>query len=96
MIEYCQQQNLKLVVVTHYCPSYKLLHPSKSEDKYASLYVSHLDYLLNKNDIHTYICGHTHYNFDFKTNGGTRLVSNQLGKPRDGITDYLKNFVVTV
>ena len=97
MIKYCKARKLKLVVVTHYCPTYKVLDNIKTKkDKFISLYVSNLEYLLNSNYIHTWICGHIHHNFDFKSENGTRIVGNQLGKPRDKITDFLKDFVVQI
>jgi hypothetical protein len=96
MINYCNKNNLKLVVVTHHCPTYKVIESSdyKNKDKYISLYVSKLDFLLEKEKIDTWICGHVHYNFDFISEGGTRVVGNQRGKPRDNITDYNKEFVL--
>jgi predicted phosphodiesterase len=97
MIKYCKNNKLKLVVVTHHCPSYSvLLNSHKSNDKYVSLYVSKLDHLLNSSNVHTWVAGHTHKNFDFITDGGTRLVSNQRGKPKDNVLDFSKSFVVKI
>ena len=94
MIEHCNKNNLKLVVITHYCPSYKAL--GQSYKRFPSLYVSNLDYLLSVNKVHTWICGHIHKNFNFITEGGTRLVGNQKGKPKDKINDYKKDFVIEI
>jgi len=96
MVDYCSENKLKLVVVTHHCPSYSVLNDTKTKDKYVSLYASELDNLLDKTKIHTWICGHIHYNFDTITQDGTRLVGNQLGKPKDKITDYKKDFVIEI
>ena len=97
MIDHCDKNNYKLVVVTHYCPSYTITNNCKKRDKYISLYTSNLDYLLDTSKIHTWICGHIHMNFDYKHNQiGTRIVGNQKGKAKDKITDYLKNFVVQI
>lgn len=97
MIDHCDKNNYKLVVVTHYCPSYTVTNNCKKKDKYISLYTSNLDYLLDTNKIHTWICGHIHTNFDYKHNEVcTRIVGNQKGKPKDKITDYLKNFVIQI
>jgi predicted phosphodiesterase len=97
MIDHCDKNNYKLVVVTHYCPSYTATQNCKKRDRYISLYTSDLDYLLDTNKIDTWICGHIHSNFDYKHNqDGTRVVSNQRGKPKDKITDYLKNFVIKI
>jgi predicted phosphodiesterase len=95
MVSYCQDNNLKLIVVTHHCPSYACLNGYKKTDKYVSLYASEID-ILKKDMVDTWICGHTHYNFDFVTPGGTRLVSNQKGKPKDNITDFYKDFVIEI
>ena len=99
MIKYCksQKKKYKLLVVTHHAPTYSLIKNTKKDrDKYKSLYVSNLDYLLDKNRVHTWVCGHLHINFDRKSINGTRLVGNQQGKPRDNIRDYRKNMVITV
>jgi UDP-2,3-diacylglucosamine pyrophosphatase LpxH len=109
MVEYCQKNELKLIVITHHCPSFDIMdntHKALSEeikeenikknDRFVSLYFTNLNHLLNKNKVHTWICGHIHQNFDYVTIGGTRLVGNQYGKPKDNVTDYSKEFVVRV
>ena len=95
MIEFCQTNKKKLIVVSHHCPTYSLISSwTKRKDKYISLYASNLDHLLTKNKVHTWISGHIHINFDLITKGGTRLIGNQRGKPRDKITDYKKNLAI--
>ena len=96
MISYCQDNNLKLVVITHYCPTYKVLNGCNKRDKYTSLYASDLDHLLCSSKVHTWICGHIHKNFNFITNNGTRVIGNQFGKPKDNIQDYSKDCVVNI
>jgi len=96
MIDYSKHNNLKLLVVTHYCPTYKVLDNFKKKDKLSSLYVTNLDELLTSDQVHTWICGHIHQNFDFITEGGTRVVGNQKGKPKDKITDYSKTFTIQI
>lgn len=97
MIKYCKENKLKLIVVTHHCPTYSLITSKKKlKDKYISLYASNLDYLLTKEYVHTWICGHIHINFDKKTCRGTRLIGNQIGKPKDNIKDYNKKLVIEV
>lgn len=93
MIESCKKKDLKLVVVTHHCPTSKVLNANTKKDKFRSLYVSDLDYLLSKENVHTWICGHIHQNFDFEIHG-TRIVGNQKGKPKDRIHDFSKSFVL--
>jgi predicted phosphohydrolase len=96
MINYCKNNSLKLLVVTHYCPTHRVLEGSRKRDKFSSLYTTDLDYLLNKENVHTWVCGHIHKNFDFITEGGTRVVGNQKGKEKDKIEDYEKNFVIKI
>lgn len=88
-----QQKKKKMVVVTHHCPTERVLSPNTKKDKFKSLYVSDLEYLINKESVHTWICGHIHQNFDFNLNG-TRIVGNQKGKPKDKINDFSKEFLV--
>jgi predicted phosphohydrolase len=103
LIKYSQKKKLKLLVITHHCPTYSVIINSngiignkKNKDKYISLYASHLDYLLDSKYIHTWIAGHIHINFDLITKNGTHLVGNQYGKPKDNITDYKKNFTFCI
>ncbi len=96
MIDYCNNNKLKLVVVTHYCPTYEIVDQIRIKDKFISLYVSELDELLDKQKVNTWFCGHIHRNFNITTEGGTRVIGNQRGKPKDKITDYKKDFVVQI
>lgn len=96
MIEYCHKNDLKLVVMTHYCPTYEIINEYKKKDKFISLYVSELDHLLDKQKISVWCCGHIHRNFDIISKGGTRVVGNQRGKPRDKIRDFKKDCVIQI
>jgi predicted phosphodiesterase len=95
MVEYCQKKKLKMLMVTHHCPTFSVGR-KRNVDKYKSLYYSNLDYLLDNKKIHTWVCGHVHINFDAKMRNGTRLVSNQRGKAKDNITDYVLDKVIDV
>jgi predicted phosphohydrolase len=93
MISYCQKHRYKLVMVTHYPPTFQVLSESKSKKKkFLSLYANKLDNLLYKHKVDTWICGHTHSNFNFFSENGTNILSNQLGKPKDHIQNFSKNF----
>jgi len=94
MIDYCNTNKLKLIVVTHYCPTYKIVDQNRKKDKYISLYVTELDNLLYKQKVNTWFCGHIHRNFNIITEGGTKVIGNQKGKPKDKIIDYKKDFIV--
>ena len=96
MVEYCNKNNLKLVVITHHCPTFEIVDVHKMKDKYISLYVSDLDHLLDDQKIKVWCCGHIHRNFDIITKGNTRVVGNQKGKPRDKIMDFKKDCVIQI
>jgi Icc-related predicted phosphoesterase len=95
MIKYCKARKLIPVVVTHHPPTYAVMNP-KVRERFRFLYGSELDHLLHIEKVHTWICGHVHNNFDYITDGGTRLVSNQKGKPKDKVKDFLNNKVISV
>lgn len=94
MIDYCSENKLKLVCVTHHVPTFQATGDRFKNDRYNSLKSSNLDYLLHKDKVDTWICGHVHYNFDFETENGCRVVGNQHGKPKDNIQDFRKDFVI--
>ena len=98
IIKYCKDNDLKLIGVTHHCPTYNIIKNSqkRKKDKYSSLYYTDLDYMLNKNNMFLWISGHIHINYDYVTDNGTRLLANQLGKPKDNITDFNKKLVVEI
>ena len=94
MISYCKKEKYKLVVVTHHPPSYRTLEGAKKRKRFESLYASNLDHLLNGDDVKVWICGHTHKNIDFVTNNGCRVITNQKGKVKDRVKDYLKSLKI--
>lgn len=97
MMIFCQKNNYKLVVATHYPPSKKVLEGiCAKKKKYEFLYATDLEYLLDKTFVQTWICGHVHKNFDFISVGGCRVVGNQKGKLKDKITDYSKKFLIKI
>lgn len=87
-IEYCQKNKHKLLVVTHYPPTYDVLKDTRKKEKIHSLYATDLNHLLKKENMSVWVCGHIHKNFDYMTENGTRLIGNQVGKPKDEIKDY--------
>ena len=94
MVDYATDKKYKLVVVTHHPPTYEVLKDCKKRKKFISLYATNLDFLLDKTKICSWICGHTHKNFNIISNKGCHLVSNQKGKIKDCILDYKKNFII--
>lgn len=95
IINHCRSNGYKLVVVTHHPPSMRVTQDAGKRKKFQSLYATDLEYLLDKNKVHTWICGHVHKNFDFVSEKGTRVLGNQKGKPKDRIRDYNREFVIS-
>lgn len=91
---YCNGKKIKLVAVTHHCPSKIMVKDKKTNFK--ELYATDLNHILHKKYFDCWIFGHIHKNFDTLSPGKTRLVSNQLGKPKDGIKDYDPKFTINL
>jgi hypothetical protein len=67
-IKYICTKKEKIVMVTHYVPSFKLIEPKYSKNgKLTSLFATDLEYLI-QNPIKAWICGHTHSILDMKIN----------------------------
>lgn len=96
MMTYCTDKGYKLVVITHYPPSFKTLIGTRRRKKYLSLYASQLDHLLIKSKVHTWIYGHTHTNHNFISEGGTYVVCNQKGKAQMITDDYSDKFTINI
>ena len=95
MMSFCKKNVNKLIIITHYPPTKKVLENAcERKKKFQSIYATDLDYLLDVNFVQTWICGHVHKNFDFVSDKGCRLVGNQKGKIKDKITDYKSNFLL--
>lgn len=94
MIPYCERKGYRMMVVTHHCPTYSVCNDRKN-DRFKSLYCNDLDYILESGKIHTWVCGHVHRNFDLTYASGTRLVCNQMGKPKDLVPTFsLRKLIV--
>lgn len=91
-----KNDNKKLMVVTHHCPTFSIIPKHKINNKYISLYTSNIDYLLDKNIVNTWVCGHIHSNFNIYSKKGTLIIGNQLGKPKDKINDYNKKMTINI
>ena len=91
-------ENKKCIIITHHPPIITNDHSIKNGKKknFPSLYYNDLQYLIKKNkNILMWISGHTHENFDINIDT-TRLLSNQYGKIYDNITNYSKNFTISL
>ena len=88
-LNYCKQQQLEPVVITHHPPSRIFLKPNKERYRYKYLYFNNLDYLFTNKM--TWISGHTHYNKHLQIKESI-LVSNQY----DHCPSYIKDFVIKI
>lgn len=96
IIQHCKKMKYRLVMVTHYCPTYDVLKETKKQPALYSLYASCLDNMLREENITMWVCGHIHKNFKYKTKGGTLFVGNQKGKPKDNILDYDRSLIFSI
>lgn len=67
------------IVVSHHVPLFGLLPVRLRESWSASLYSNQLDRILQDNDIHTWIYGHSHYPHNDSTMYGTSFYTNPFG-----------------
>jgi len=72
-------ENLKLVVLTHHTPTYEHIKlENRVPNERDPLYSTELSHLTQKKYVDTWICGHTHSNYDLYKNHKekTRIISN--------------------
>jgi predicted phosphodiesterase len=78
------------VVITHYPP----LHLT-DRDKFPYLYSNNLEHLIKLSNMLVWNFGHIHVNHMF-TKNDVLLVTNQTGRIKDNVSDYVRDFIVTV
>lgn len=83
----------KSVVVTHHAPSHRCCNPDFPFSPMTRAFSSAVDHLLGKSALWLY--GHTHASFD-ETLDGTRVISNQLGYPRERNHGFDPNKVIEI
>jgi len=71
-------RDYKIVVVTHYLPTERLLEPIYQGEAWRSCYASKLDYLIRL-PVNVWICGHGHRGTHLKTKNGVLLAMNARG-----------------
>jgi predicted phosphodiesterase len=82
----------KTVVITHHGPSPRCAHHRYGIDKISPGFISNLEYLMGTN-VDMWIYGHTHSCADVVIKG-TRVVSNQLGYPREDVSGFNEQLVL--
>jgi len=90
-IDLANDTNIKLIVVSHYSPSFNdTLHKKYIDDKNNYFYCSTLDKYLDY-PIYNWVYGHTGFNSDkFINLNGCRFVSNQYNKNKLKNNDIIK------
>ena len=73
----------KTVVVTHFAPHRGCVPPQYEGSEMSPYFVTDLSRLMKKHQISVWCHGHTHTNTDFLAEGDCRVISNQLGYPKE-------------
>ena len=81
LLAHCSQRGLIPIVVTHFAPSARSVHPAHPEnDEYSAYFVT--DWLDKNHERFPpgsiWVHGHTHWNVDYQL-GNVRVMSNQYG-----------------
>lgn len=92
-LNYYKNSNLKFLVITHYPPV--SIKKERKNDKLACFYKNDLHHLIMNNNIHTWISGHIHYNYDFYINN-THVLGNQKGKRTQHINNFNKKCTIII
>ena len=85
----------RTVVVTHHAPSPRSEAPGYANGPLSPSFVSDLGSLIEQSEIPMWIHGHTHYNVDYRI-GGTRVISNQRGYPREAVARFDPGLVIDI
>lgn len=78
------------VVITHYPPIDK-----SYRDKFSYLYGNNLEYLIKPSNMLVWNFGHIHHNYMYSHNN-VLIVTNQTGRVKDNVQDYVNDFIVTI
>lgn len=85
----------KTVVITHHAPHPVCQHPDFTVNEISAAFHSDLSAVIENNNIDVWMFGHTHANIDTVING-TRIISNQLGYPEEGVPGFDYNLVIDI
>ena len=94
MMDYCLRENLRMIVVTHYSPSFKTIENCRNRSKRPSLYATDLHAYI-RHPVEMWCHGHTHNNMDISV-GGIPVISNQRGKTSEKIRSYKTDRIVDI
>lgn len=83
-------KNKKIIIITHFPPSkVNTSHPKyNNQEEYLKNYYASdfIEEIPEDNNILLWCYGHTHYSNDMKHESGIRLLSNQVGYIKEGVT----------
>lgn len=82
------------IVITHFPPLLECKHPHILEGILDCYFNNDLTDMVLDNNIHMWVYGHNHWSDEFAM-GNTRLVSNQLGYPKES-TAYQQDVILVV
>lgn len=85
----------KNVVVTHYPPIDLTKHMSNNKNNFKYLYSNNLEHMIQRNRILVWNFGHIHVNHMLSIKN-VLLVTNQKGRKKDNVKDYVNDFIITV
>jgi len=83
------------VVLTHYLPSYKSIHPKYRGAQTNAFFVSEMDQLIHDRSPALWAHGHTHESFDYQLSR-TRIVCNPFGYPKMLNPGYKEKLLISV
>jgi len=92
-ITQAEKEAVPLLVVTHHGPTAATQDPFYQGQIGSACFHSNADHLIRP-PVRMWIHGHTHYNVDLMQNG-VRLISNQLGYPKEGVIGFRKDGLFT-
>lgn len=88
-----EKKKIPTVVLTHHAPSWKSQHEKRFGSGLGGAFYSNMDWLIQDNpQIKYWFHGHSHDNVDYML-GGTRILSNQQGYPKENLDFVLNKWV---
>ena len=82
---YRSERSNKAVVMTHFAPSFRSIHPQYAKDRISGYFASNLEHLMGFEGV--WIHGHTHSSFDYQM-GDTRVICNPIGTANSPNREY--------
>jgi hypothetical protein len=88
-----EKEGVPLLVVTHHSPTAATQNPYYQDQISNACFHSNADHLIRP-PVRMWVHGHTHYNVDLM-HQGVRIISNQLGYPREGVLGFRRDGLFT-